>query len=207
MTRPERGSADRRLAGIIAERLEQTGYIVLDNPLQNGLTAQLFSRCQDDPERFHAAHVGRGTEKKQIDAIRGDVIDWLDASCDIDRRYLAFMETLRMGLNEALYLGLFDYECHYAIYNAGSGYARHSDVLNGRKNRILTTVLYLNDDWQTRDGGELVLFEPTGPGILATVAPKFGRMIIFLSETFPHQVLVSNNVRRSIAGWFRVSGS
>jgi len=32
-------------------------------------------------------------------------------------------------------------------------------------------------------------------------------MIIFLSDSFPHQVLLSHTTRRSIAGWFRVSGS
>ena len=117
------------------------------------------------------------------------------------------MEKLRLGLNAALYLGLFDYECHYAIYGAGDGYAKHSDVLNGKRNRILTTVLYLNEDWHTRDRGELVLFEPAGDGVIATVNPTFGKMIIFLSDSFPHEVLISHNTRRSIAGWFRASGS
>ncbi|HZW25973.1 MAG TPA: 2OG-Fe(II) oxygenase [Gallionella sp.] len=40
-----------------------------------------------------------------------------------------------------------------------------------------------------------------------TVNPTFGTMIIFLSESFPHEVLVAHANRRSIAGWFRVSGS
>ena len=192
----------------IAGQLEQTGYIVLDNPLPDKLTTQLFTRCHDDdPARFQSAHIGRGTNKKQINSIRGDVINWLDDADSTDRAYLACMETLRQGLNEALYLGLFDYECHYAIYNAGAGYAKHSDVLAGKNNRILTTVLYLNEDWQSSDGGELVIFEPTGMEVIATVIPKFGTMIIFLSESFPHEVLISHNTRRSIAGWFRVSGS
>lgn len=192
----------------IAEQLDHTGYIVLDKPLLDRLSAQLFTRCHDDdPARFHAAQVGRGSAKQQIHSIRGDVIDWLDASNSTDQAYLAWMEELRMGLNAALYLGLFDYECHYAIYGAGDGYARHSDVLNGKRNRILTTVLYLNEDWQRSDGGELVLFEPTGDSVIATVNPTFGKMIIFLSDSFPHEVLISRNTRRSIAGWFRASGS
>jgi SM-20-related protein len=117
------------------------------------------------------------------------------------------MEKLRNGLNKALYLGLFDYECHYAIYGEGSGYAKHSDVLSGKKNRILSTVFYLNENWQTGDGGELVLFEPTGGTVITTVEPTFGKMIIFLSESFPHEVLVSQTERRSIAGWFRTRES
>jgi SM-20-related protein len=192
----------------IAQQLEHTGYIVLAKPLVDKLLADLFTRCHDDdPTRFHAAQVGRGAAMKQIGSIRSDVINWLDAANSTDRAYLACMEELRMGLNAALYLGLFDYECHYAIYGEGDGYAKHSDVLQGRKNRILTTVLYLNEDWHACDGGELVVFEATGNSVIATVNPTFGTMIIFLSESFPHEVLMSHSTRRSIAGWFRVSGS
>jgi SM-20-related protein len=192
----------------ISKQLEHTGYIVLAKPLVDKLLADLFVRCHDDtPTRFHAAQVGRGTAKQQIGSIRSDVINWLDAGNNTDQAFLACMEELRLGLNEALVLGLFDYECHYAIYGEGDGYAKHSDVLQGRKNRILTTVLYLNEDWHTSDGGELVVFDPTGKSIIVTVNPTFGTMIIFLSESFPHEVLVSHATRRSIAGWFRVSGS
>lgn len=192
----------------ISKQLEDTGYIVLAKPLVDKLLADLFTRCHDDePNRFQAAHIGRGAAKKQIHSIRGDVINWLDADNSIDQAYFACMEELRIGLNAALFLGLFDYECHYAIYGAGDGYAKHSDVLQGKKNRILTTVLYLNEDWQASDGGELVVFESTGQSVIATVNPTFGTMIIFLSDAFPHEVLVSHNTRRSIAGWFRASGS
>lgn len=189
----------------IAEQLEHVGYIVLDKPLLENLSALLFARCHDDEhQKFHAAQIGRGSAKQQVDTIRGDVISWLDAGDSTDNAYLSWMESLRAGLNAALYLGLFDYECHYAIYGAGAGYARHSDVLNGKRNRILSTVFYLNEDWQASDGGELVLFRPDGDTVIATVNPTFGKMIIFLSESFPHQVLAAHNSRRSIAGWFRV---
>jgi SM-20-related protein len=154
--------------------------------------------------RFQAARIGRGLEKQQINSIRGDVISWLDDTDSTDQAYLAWMELLRSGLNEALFLGLFDYECHYAIYGVGAGYAKHSDVLNGNRNRILSTVYYLNEDWQASDGGELVIFDPTGDTVIATVNPTFGTMIIFLSESVPHEVLMAHTKRRSIAGWFRV---
>lgn len=190
----------------IADQLEHTGYIVLDQPLLASVSRQLFERCQDDV-RFHAAQIGRGPDRQRIDTIRGDVISWLDVGNSIDQAYLDWMETLRRGLNQALYLGLFDYECHYAIYPAGAGYAKHSDVLRGRQNRILSTVYYLNEDWQSCDGGELVLFDPEGEQVIATLNPTFGTMIIFLSDSFPHEVLISRNTRRSIAGWFRASGS
>jgi SM-20-related protein len=189
----------------IAEQLKHSGYIVLDKPLLANLSTLLLARCQsDDPTRFRAARIGRGLAQKQIKSIRGDVISWLDDSDSTDHAYLAWMELLRIGLNEALFLGLFDYECHYAIYGAGTGYAKHSDVLHGNKNRILSTVYYLNEDWQACDGGELLLFEPSGNNVITTISPTFGTMIIFLSESFPHEVLMAHQQRRSIAGWFHV---
>ncbi|WP_265942439.1 2OG-Fe(II) oxygenase [Dechloromonas sp. A34] len=161
-------------------------------------------RCQNDEvSRFQPAGIGRGAANQRRESIRGDLISWFDLADHTDRAYLAWMEELRLGLNAALFLGLFDYECHYAIYGSGAGYAKHSDVLNGARQRVLSTVLYLNEGWQEGDGGQLRLFDPTGDGVIATIQPEFGTMVIFLSEVFPHQVLTANRQRRSIAGWFR----
>jgi SM-20-related protein len=192
----------------IAEHLSRVGYIVLENPLQKTLVDSLLARCQDnDPLRFKAAQIGRGATNKHLSPLRGDVISWLDDSNSTDHAYLIWMEALRSGLNSALFLGLFDYECHYAIYGAGTGYAKHSDVLHGTRNRVVSTVFYLNENWQSGDGGELRLFEPSGETAIATLSPSFGTMIIFLSESFPHEVLIAHNKRRSITGWFRVRES
>lgn len=188
----------------IALQLDQVGYIVLEQPLQKELSALLFGRCHNNSfVGFHAAQVGRGLAMRHASEIRGDNIRWLDDANDTDHAYLVWMETLRLGLNALLYLGLFDFESHYAIYDSGAGYAKHSDVLKGKKNRILSTVFYLNEDWHGSDGGELLLFEPLGQRVIATVSPTFGKMIIFLSECFPHEVLMAHTQRRSIAGWFR----
>lgn len=193
---------------LIATQLETTGYLVLQQALDAELIAALATRCHaEDKQRFRAAHIGRGADKQHISRIRGDVISWLEDQDETDRTFLAQMENLRRGLNERLFLGLFDYECHYAIYAAGTGYAKHLDVLQGKKNRILSTVLYLNENWQEGDGGELDVYDASGETIIATVQPRLGTMIIFLSETFPHAVRLSNTTRRSMAGWFRVSGS
>lgn len=171
------------------------------------LLRDLFTRCQDDSASFHAAQVGRGAGKQPIGTISGDVIYWLDADNVTDDADLACMEALRLGLNAALLLGLFDYECHYAIYGKGGGYAKHSDVPQGKKNRTLTAALYLNEDWRSGDGGELVVFDPTGTTVIARVDLTYGKMIIFLSESFPHEVLTYLVTRRSVAGWFGVSGT
>ena len=80
-------------------------------------------------------------------------------------------------------------------------------------------MLYLCD-WRAGDGGELVVYEPapadeagdpyvvdvdpTTP-LIATVEPVAGRLVVFLSEDFPHEVLPTAVERRSIAGWYRVA--
>ena len=193
---------------LIATQLETTGYLVLQQALDAELITALATRCHaEDNQRFRTAHIGRGMDKQHISSIRGDVISWLEHEDATDSAFLAQMESLRSGLNERLFLGLFDYESHYAIYSAGMGYAKHLDVLQGKKNRILSTVLYLNQDWQEGDGGELDVYDANGETVIATLQPRLGTMIIFLSETFPHAVRLSNTTRRSIAGWFRVNGS
>ncbi len=194
--------------GAIADALERDGFVVLPDPVEPGLLAGLCARCHDEaPDRFHAAQIGRGGALHADRAIRGDVISWLDGADAVDHAWLAAMEALRLGLNEALCLGLFDYEAHYAVYGAGAGYARHSDVLRSGRPRILTTVLYLNEGWRPGDGGELQLFHPEEPLAFASVLPTRGRMIVFLSDRFPHEVLVSHTSRYSLAGWFRGRGS
>ena len=58
-----------------------------------------------------------------------------------------------------------------------------------------------------QDGGELLLYRQESDVPIETVSPLYGRMIIFLSNEFPHEVAKTNKHRRSIAGWFRVNNS
>ena len=41
----------------------------------------------------------------------------------------------------------------------------------------------------------------------ARVMPRMGKLAVFLSEEFPHEVLPARRDRYSIAGWFRVNTS
>jgi len=117
------------------------------------------------------------------------------------------MEYFREGMNLRLFLGLFDYECHYAYYDAGAFYKKHVDAFRGSNTRILSTVLYLNPDWTPDDGGELVMYTPDGQSVIDTIAPRFDRLVVFLSEEFPHEVLPTKVSRYSLTGWFRKNNS
>ncbi len=188
----------------IAGQLRSDGFAAVENALQPGLLARLDAGCDDgNAAHFAPSSVGRGAQRTRDRDVRGDVIRWLDGVNEADHAYLDVMEDLRVALNERLFLGLFTYDCHYAVYPAGSRYQRHLDSLSGRKNRLLSTVVYLHDQWALADGGELVLYRGSDESPMARILPKPGLMVLFLSEEFPHEVLVARKPRHSLAGWYR----
>ncbi len=64
-------------------------------------------------------------------------------------------------------------------------------------------MYYLNEGWSEEDGGELIIYAKNGD-FLTKVIPKSNTLVIFLSDTFPHEVKPSRKKRYSIAGWFRI---
>jgi SM-20-related protein len=76
-----------------------------------------------------------------------------------------------------------------------------------QNNRLLSTVFYLNPDWAKNDGGELLLYADKKVSPLLIVPPLFNSCVIFLSDTFPHEVLTSSCDRYSIAGWYTGNGN
>jgi SM-20-related protein len=112
------------------------------------------------------------------------------------------LEALRAALNAATLLGLHDFEGHYALYPAGASYARHVDNFRGGSDRLVSLVLYLNQDWTDTDGGELCLYPGEAPAPVR-VAPQAGTLMCFLSEGMPHEVRPAKRDRLSLTGWFR----
>ena len=134
---------------------------------------------------------------------RSDEICWLDEDNSVQSEFLDFANGLKNYLNRELYLGLSYYESHFAIYEKGDFYETHVDAFKNSKNRVVTTVYYLNNEWKKNDGGELVVYDEN-ENFLAKVTPKANTMVVFMSEKFPHEVLAAKKKRYSIAGWFRV---
>lgn len=189
----------------LAERGWWLGTDAVDMDLVDDLRTDLDQlRDNDELER---AGIGRDLDFQLAERVRGDRIHWLSRGSDAQARLLAQMESLRQTLNESLFLGLFEFEAHYAHYPPGSFYRRHLDSFRGAANRIVSAVIYLNDDWRDGDGGELVLYAESGDEVLATIAPKAGSMLLFLSEELPHEVLPARRDRFSIAGWYRLNAS
>lgn len=151
------------------------------------------------------ASVGRGTLVVVSEGVRGDRIQWLeagqDAACD---QYLAIMEGLRQALNQDLYLGLEDFESHFALYPPGAFYLKHLDRFRDNDRRTVSAVLYLNQDWQAEQGGALRLY--LADGETRDVLPQAGSLLVFLSADMPHEVLPATRERLSLTGWFRRRG-
>ncbi|MFW5451145.1 MAG: 2OG-Fe(II) oxygenase [Methylophagaceae bacterium] len=190
----------------IAEALTNEGVIVLPDFLPSEFTQQLLDHVSSLPdESFKAAGIGRNNDQQLNQQIRSDHTRWLSNDDAIEQAYLKMMDECRLKLNQRLFMGLFDYEAHFTHYAAGSYYHRHLDAFKGSSNRILSTVFYLNTDWQQQDGGELLIYQSDSDETPIRVLPEFGTMAIFLSERFPHEVLPANRDRYSIAGWFRIN--
>lgn len=199
-------TADTALFDEMADQLANTGLVVLPQLLPAPLTTALHNQIIQLRKQAELARAGIGRQQNfQLNSqIRRDETQWLANKNPPEQQYLQFMNLLREALNQRLFLGLFDYEAHYAHYPPGAFYKRHLDAFQGQNQRVLTTVLYLNKDWQAADGGELVIYAPGSDAMIEKVIPEMAGFVMFLSEKFPHEVLTTQRDRYSIAGWFRL---
>lgn len=190
-------------------QLAEDGYAVVQGLIPHALTFDLAreARALHESQMLDRAGVGRADDFQIVSSLRRDKTRWFDRSSRAQSDYLDLMETLRLTLNQELFLGLFSFEAHYAAYERGAYYRRHLDAFKGARNRVLSTVFYLNDDWQAEDGGALIIYDgmESSAQPLLTVYPEIGTLLVFLSEDIPHEVLPTQRNRYSIAGWFRVN--
>ena len=191
----------------VIDALVDQGSIIVDDFLSAELTQALRDEVNDlNQKGINRAGVGRGGDQQVNSDIRSDKTQWLDGESNAQKQLLAQCNALRIEVNRHLFMGLYDYEAHFAVYEPGSFYQKHVDAFKGRSNRVLTNVIYLNDEWQSDWGGELAVYDETDQ-LIERVLPKGGRAIFFLSERFPHEVLKTQKQRLSIAGWYRINSN
>ncbi|MDK1285902.1 2OG-Fe(II) oxygenase [Pseudoalteromonas umbrosa] len=193
----------------IADDLRSSGLSIIENAVDPKIIQTLNERIASlEKDTFQTAGIGRQSDHEKNAQIRRDKIRWLDRGNTQETGYLDAMDELKSYLNRRLFMGLFSYESHFAHYQQGAFYKKHLDAFKGKANRVLTTVFYLNEDWRTEDGGELVIYQAENHDKeLCRVLPKQGTLVTFLSDEFPHEVLAANKSRYSIAGWFRINAS
>lgn len=190
------------------DQLAESGWVSIDHCLPIELwqeLAQLIDRRNRQGDLI-PAKIGGGHQAQRVDSIRGDSIQWLNSeeTEPAIQQLLKFLEQLMLEMNQQFYAGLRRFEVHFALYPPGTSYAKHLDQSPGSGHRKVTFILYLNENWQVGDGGELSLYSPEDDNLLLTqIQPLGGRIILFQTELFPHQVEAAQKARKSITGWFR----
>ncbi|HEY1991775.1 MAG TPA: 2OG-Fe(II) oxygenase, partial [Gammaproteobacteria bacterium] len=108
---------------------------------------------------FRAAGIGHHAERRR--QVRGDEILWLGEEVlapEAGRLFRDEFAALQRAINAETFLGLDEFEGHYAAYPPGAAYARHLDRFREENQRVVSLVLYLNPSWSTADAGELRLY-------------------------------------------------
>lgn len=159
-----------------------------------------------------------GSEAASNPNLRADRIAWLEADDPEPalQAYFSLMAEVQQMANRHLMMGLATYETHFALYPAGSnGYATHIDQFRQHATQIpsgvrsLTAIIYLNEDWPEQAGGALRLYldehhqPPEQDARHLDILPLGGRLVLFLSARFWHQVLPAIQPRVSVTGWFK----
>lgn len=192
----------------LLEAIGTQGFVVVDDFLPKATIQALHQQAKSLQRdgSLHQAAVGKGANKLIANKLRSDSIYWLDNDTDSSAQsdYLARMEQLRTAFNQHFFMGLFEFETHFAVYPAGGVYHKHLDQFKGQHERQISAILYLNQDWQKDDGGELRLYlNGTADDTHIDIMPVGGRLILFLSAKFLHEVLPAKRERISLTGWFR----
>lgn len=185
------------------------GYGIADNFITPdevvALADQLHQRRSAG--KFKAAGVGN-EQTLVANAVRGDEIMWLDdaTATPVEKAFLHRISEFVLYVNQTCYLGLRDFEFHYARYPVGAFYKRHLDQFRSDSRRKLSVVCYLNTDWHEVDGGQLALYLPGNvgePEKQVVISPTGGRLVCFESGLLPHEVLPATHERLSVTGWLK----
>ena len=189
----------------ILNDLEQQGWSVQEQFFPSELVLELSETLSSLRQQgiLNQAGVGRKEGFHIEQSIRSDEISWFEETNlnEAQKKYLTITKKIQDEINQRFYLGLFDFEVHFALYSPNAFYKRHLDQHKNQDTRVLTLITYLNEGWNKEDGGELQLYLKNGQTI--SILPNAGTIVCFLSAEFEHEVLPAKRERASLTGWFR----
>lgn len=186
----------------ISKNLSERGFSINPNFLnQEDVLAyrqDLQALCQTNS--FRKAGVGKNSSLNE--EIRRDEIFWLNQETgnSVQQNLFSHMTKFQEAMNQNLFLGLREFEGHYALYPPGGFYQRHLDCFRKDDARTVTVILYLNPEWSTKDGGQLRMHLADST---LDIEPRGGTLVSFLSREIEHEVLKSERPRMSFTGWFK----
>lgn len=172
----------------------------LSEELATDLRKNLLSLFSE--QQFKKAGIGSSANRTTNDQIRTDQIYWLDRAHNNvhENRFFDYMDAFIAYLNRTCYTGIVDYEFHYALYDKGTFYKRHIDQFKDNKDRAFSMIMYLNENWQAGDGGQLCVYKDNQQQI---INPTNRKCVFFKSDELEHEVLLSHQPRLSVTGWLK----
>lgn len=190
---------------LIIDEIHQFGFHIIEDFLtlsdfhflQNLIQTQYYNG------RFRDAKIGKDHTSSQNRRIRNDQIYWLqpdDANSAL-QAYFTAVHAIREALNQALFLGLMDFEAHLAVYKPGTFYKKHTDQFAMNHDRRISCVYYLNEEWEEGFGGDLILYDENN-AVIKRILPTANRFVCFCSD-IAHEVLPTEQMRYSITGWLK----
>jgi len=152
--------------------------------------------------QMQTAGVGNDGKRVHNELIRNDKIYWLDRKHNnvFENAFFTKMDAFVAYLNKSCYTNIKSYEFHYSLYETGSFYRPHLDQFEDDSKRQFSMISYLNANWQTNDGGELLIHQEENN---QTISPTQGKTVFFKSDELEHEVLVTNERRMSVCGWLK----
>ncbi|MBK7410815.1 MAG: 2OG-Fe(II) oxygenase [Saprospirales bacterium] len=179
-------------------------YGTIEHFLEPDLVAQLRNNLLGYFEQgiMKPAGVGKRFTYQQNAKVRGDLIHWIEDNPQdpVEKAFLQHVSAFVNYLNATCYTGINAFEFHYAFYDEGSFYRRHLDQFDRDRGRKFSFVVYLNEHWTKKDGGELALYLPDRDVV---IEPKGGSAVFFKADIVEHEVLPTFRPRMSIAGWLK----
>ncbi|WP_425638347.1 2OG-Fe(II) oxygenase [Algoriphagus yeomjeoni] len=197
----ERNQFEELIQGLIDNKYGCSNDFILPSTVI-GLrdTIQILS----ESGKMKLAGVGNSTINKQDNEIRGDKINWIQES-SVNPFEIIYLKKVRKfidHLNKTCFTSIKSFESHYSNYEKMSFYKRHVDQFKNEKGRKFSIIVYLNQDWQDEDEGQLSLYPESGN--VQNISPIGGRIVFFRSDEMEHEVHPSSTKeRKSIAAWFK----
>ncbi len=183
----------------IVNTIYEKGYSITQDFVSSKIIDDLLIEFEKQKLNLREANIGKNENKLLAKEIRSDKIVWLERTTELSNLFFSSLDELIIQLNRRCFLGVNDFEFHFACYETGTFYKRHKDAFTNDAARKISVILYLNKSWQASHGGELMIYTKDSE---IKVEPKAGTLVVFES-ILEHEVLLSNATRISLTGWLK----
>ncbi len=187
----------------LIESIIHRGWYTCPNFIDDEVCQKLIAQLKQS--ELTAAHIGQGSKRALNQELRNDTICWFNDEnlSEFQQLYLSKIHRLMDVINRELFLGLKQFEGHFAHYRPSGFYKKHLDQFKSNQERLVSVITYLNSPLV---GGELRLYKKENPDEKEIdISPCAGTLVCFLSNQIYHEVLPTENERYSITGWLRTT--